>query len=113
MKIKDPDTGDEESIYATDCGNDRHKVKVAALPVWHPSLLVEYPPLLVELKHKVWTVDVCGWRQAQARTTKGKSSKARRLCHLSTARHNGLHATSKQALRASLKGGVWVYISIG
>lgn len=47
VKIKDPDTGDEESTYATDCGNDRHKVKDAALLASHPSLLVEYSHLLV------------------------------------------------------------------
>lgn len=47
MKIKDPDTGDEESIYASDCGNDRHKVKDAALPASHKSPLVEYSHLLV------------------------------------------------------------------
>jgi hypothetical protein len=106
VKIKDPDTGDEESIYVADCSNDRHKVKDCGFTsegTCFPCGVVVSTP---EDKHERQDLDVCGWRRVQTRATKGILCKTKRCRHQTSDRHNELPAFLTKVERLAARDGV-------
>jgi hypothetical protein len=106
VKIKDPDTGDEESIYAADCSNDRHKVKncgFACEGASFPCGVVVFTP---GDKHERQDLDVCGWRRFQTRATKGMLCNSKRCRHQTSDPYNELPATFTKVERLAASDGV-------
>jgi hypothetical protein len=106
VKIKDPDTGDEESIYVADCSNDRHKVKdcgFACEGTCFPCGVVVFTP---EDKHERQDLDVCGWRRAQTRVTKDILCKTKRCHHQTSELYNKLPAFLTKVERLAAGDGV-------